>query len=102
MTKRIFLDIETLPPGEEFRNELECEIVRELAKESAQIDSHELSGLVELKFRDLALRAEYGRILAIGLIVEDDDRILHHGVLGRNRLTNQFHLDEAQTLQSFW
>ncbi|MEW6736001.1 MAG: ribonuclease H-like domain-containing protein [Acidobacteriota bacterium] len=94
--KRVFLDIETLPPIEEFRTKLASDIVH------SNIDSQELSGLIELKFRDLALKAEYGRILAIGLIIEDGDRILHHGVLGRSRQTNRFHLDEAQTLTSFW
>jgi hypothetical protein len=57
---------------------------------------------VEKRFRDLALRGEAGRVLAIGLVIEHDGEIKHRGVLGRDRDTRLFHLDEARTLRSFW
>lgn len=102
MPRRIFIDIETLPPGEEFRVRLAQEFAQELANEDGYVNQQELGRLVELKFRDLALRPEYGRLLAIGLIIEEDNQIVHHGILGRSRVTNKFHLDEGQILQSFW
>ena len=54
------------------------------------------------RFRDLALRGEWGRLLCIGLVVEEDGVVKHCGVLGRDRETRQFHMDEARTLKSFW
>lgn len=54
------------------------------------------------EFRKLALRAERGRLLCVGLIVEDDGNTVHRGILGRDRQTMRFHLDEKRTLQSFW
>jgi DNA polymerase elongation subunit (family B) len=82
--KRIFLDIETLPPAE-------CP--HEECKDTACPDE---------EFRRLALKAERGRILCIGLIVEQGGMIVQQGVLGRDRSTLQFHLDEARTLRAFW
>jgi predicted PolB exonuclease-like 3'-5' exonuclease len=43
-----------------------------------------------------------GRVLAIGVIVEKDSEILHRGVIGRDRATRLFHLDEERTLKGFW
>jgi hypothetical protein len=54
------------------------------------------------QFRLLALHAEYGRVLAIGVIVEQDQQIVRCGVLGRDRGKDRFHLDEARTLRGFW
>lgn len=102
MPKRIFLDIETLPAGEDFRARVEEDVARELADQEVAMVGPELDALVEERFRNLALRPEYGRILAIGLIVEDGDRIVHQGVIGRDRDTGCFHLDEKRTLRSFW
>ena len=41
-------------------------------------------------------------MLCVGLIVEDGGEVLHRGVLGRERATGRFHLDEARTLRAFW
>jgi predicted PolB exonuclease-like 3'-5' exonuclease len=54
------------------------------------------------QFRRLALHAEYGRVLAIGLIVEHDRQVEHCGLLGRERPSGKFHLDERRTLRAFW
>lgn len=54
------------------------------------------------QFRLLALHAEYGRVLAIGVIAEDDWQVVHYGLLGRERSTGRFHLDERRTLRAFW
>jgi DNA polymerase elongation subunit (family B) len=83
--KRIFLDIETLPPEtcphEECPSGTACK---------------------DEEFRRLALRAEFGRILCVGVIVEKEGVVQQQGVLGRDRSTFQFHLDEARTLRGLW
>ena len=83
MVMRVFLDIETLPP--------ERDPFRETP---ASADEQE--------YRDLALSGDWGRVLTIGLIVERDGREIHRGLLGRERQTMMFHLDEARTLRAFW
>ncbi|HVG33122.1 MAG TPA: ribonuclease H-like domain-containing protein [Pyrinomonadaceae bacterium] len=83
--KKIFLDIETLPPpncGHETCN----------GHDPCQDE----------EYRSLSLKAEQGRVLCIGLVVEHNDTIIHQGVLGRDRCTLRFHLDEARTLSAFW
>ena len=102
MSKRIFLDIETLPPVESFREKLAREIYAELGPGELGPDESESDVEVERRFRDLALRGEWGRLLCIGLVVEEDGIVKHCGVLGRDRETRQFHMDEARTLKSFW
>ncbi|HEV7375247.1 MAG TPA: ribonuclease H-like domain-containing protein [Pyrinomonadaceae bacterium] len=83
--RHVFLDIETLPPDEASLEKcgLPCEK-----------DSEE--------FRKLALSGDYGRVLTIGLIVEVNGEIMQRGLLGRERQTSFFHLDEARTLRAFW
>ena len=82
---RVFLDIETLPP------ERDDPLLKERA---AQSDEEE--------YRRLALDGRYGRLLCIGLIIEENSLITSRGVLGRDRATGKFHLDEAKMLRSFW
>lgn len=82
---RVFLDIETLPPERD----------EPLLKERiAQLDEEE--------YRRLALDGRYGRLLCIGLIIEENNLITRRGVLGRDRNTGKFHLDETKILRSFW
>lgn len=100
MTKRVFLDIETLPPDENQRGRVAEEVVQEM--ESSHILGDDLTLLIDERYKGLALHGEYGRLLAIGIIVEEDSSVLYHGVLGRDRLTGRFHLDEVRTLRSFW
>lgn len=54
------------------------------------------------QFRLLALHAEYGRVLAVGMIIEQEQQVVRCGILGRDRGEDQFHLDEARTLRGFW
>jgi hypothetical protein len=87
MARRIFVDIETLPPD----------------KGSVAVGVREEIGLCsEEEFRRLALDGDFGRVLTVGVIVEQDEQIIHRGLLGRERQTMMFHLDEARTLRGFW
>lgn len=83
--RKIFLDIETLPPD------------REVLEATANLETCE-----DADFRKLALKAEKGRILTIGVIVEENGKVTQQGLFGRDRETGKFHVDEAKTLCSFW
>lgn len=83
--RKIFLDIETLPPD------------RETSEATANLESCD-----DKDFRSLALKAEKGRILTIGVIIEENNQVAHQGLFGRDRETGLFHLDEAKTLRCFW
>ena len=85
MITRVFLDIETLPPRRE-----------DLANFPKVCDCD------EEQFRKLALSGDYGRVLAVGIIIERGDEVTHCGVLGRERQSMLFHLDEGRTLRAFW
>src|SRR5438045_432987 len=100
--RRIFIDIETLPPGEDMREKIARDVEQEIALQAIPFDDEMVSNLTNERFRELALKPEYGRILTIGLIIEEDEKILEHGLLGRNHSTKRFHLDETRTLQAFW
>jgi hypothetical protein len=83
---RVYLDCETLPPDK--RDPL----IRD-----------KLSQLSDEEYRKLALNSQWCRLLCIGLIIEKDNgQIIHRGVLGRDRSTMRFHLDERRLLRSFW
>jgi hypothetical protein len=82
---RIYLDAETLPP------ERDDPLIQHIV---AKDDEEE--------YRKLALSSQYARILCVGMIIEEDGRILRQGVLGRDKNSNNFHLDSAKTLRSFW
>ena len=83
--RKIFLDIETLPPD------------RETLEATANLESCN-----DADFRKLALKAEKGRILTIGVIIEENNQVTHQGLFGRSRETGLFHLDEVKTLRCFW
>lgn len=102
MSRRIFLDIETLPPVESVREKLARELFHKQELGEFAVNEAEAEGEAETRFRDLALRGEWGRLLCIGLLIEENGAIKHCGVLGRDRETRQFHLDEARTLRAFW
>lgn len=85
MATKVFLDVETLPPDE-----------------SDPVCGRESGSRTEEGFRQLALNPQYGRLLCIGLIIERDGDIITRGVLGRDRSTGRFHLDEARILRAFW
>jgi 3'-5' exonuclease len=85
--RRIFVDIETLPPD----------------KGSALVGvCEEIISCSEEEFRRLALDGDFGRVLTVGVVVEQNDQVTHRGLLGRERQTMMFHLDEARTLRGFW
>jgi 3'-5' exonuclease len=97
---RVFLDIETLPPPEEDREKLPVERVRKLLRKRGAAPAE--GPCTEEEFRGLSLHGEFGRVLCVGLIVERDGHVVHHGVLGRDRSTLRFHLDERRTLRGLW
>jgi DNA polymerase elongation subunit (family B) len=87
MARRIFVDIETLPPD----------------KGSAATGvREEICSCSDEEFRRLALDGDFGRVLTIGVIIEQNGQVTHRGLLGRERQTMMFHLDEARTLRGFW
>jgi hypothetical protein len=102
MSKRLFIDIETLPLPEELRASFNRALVSKLENGHPEPLCEAGAECTEEQFRRLALHAEYGRVLSIGMIVEQDEKIIHHGVLGRERQSLRFHLDEARTLRGFW
>lgn len=85
MVMRVFLDAETLPP------ERDDPLVRE-----------KYPDCTDEEFRSLALKPEYGRLLCLGILIERDGVVTSRGVLGRDRETGRFHLDEARLLRAFW
>ena len=105
MHKRIFMDVESVPPAEEWRLLIKPELVHKLCRRGdvRAPDAEVSAGLcTDEQFRRLALHAEYGRVLSVGIIVEQEGEVVCRGVLGRERETLRFHLDEARTLRGFW
>lgn len=83
---KVYLDCETVPPDKT------DPLVRD-----------KVAQLSEEEYLKLALSSQWCRLLCIGLIIENDDgQIMHRGVLGRDRSTMRFHLDERRLLRSFW
>jgi len=81
---KFFIDAETLPPDKD-----------------DPLIKNKINGYTDDEYRQFALSGEYGRLLCIGIITERDGHIIHRGILGRDRETMRFHLDEARTLRSF-
>src|SRR5205085_12263183 len=102
MSRRLFIDIETLPPQEGMRAALNPALVAKLDGGRRALQLEAVAECSEEQFRRLALHAEYGRVLCVGMIVEQDGEVVYRGVLGRERQTLRFHLDEARTLRGFW
>jgi 3'-5' exonuclease len=102
MPRRLFIDIETLPPPEEARDSINPALAFKLENRFCAPQDGCKVGCTEEQFRRLALHAEYGRVLSVGMIVEQDGRVVCRGVLGRERESMRFHLDEAMTLRGFW
>jgi 3'-5' exonuclease len=101
--RKIFLDIETLPPDDREREQITAGQVRKLERRAqSNLCPKDEEPCSDEEFKRLALYGEYGRVLTIGVIVERDRVETHRGVLGRERQTMMFHLDEARTLRGFW
>lgn len=102
MARKIFLDIETLPPNEDVHEDIFRQIQQAQIEKKKPVSNDEITQLADEQFRDLALHAERGRLLTIGILFEENGRIVHHGLLGRDPKTGNFHLNEKQTLKAFW
>src|SRR5215210_1350434 len=102
MSKRLFIDVETLPPPEEARASINPALAFKLENRRCAPQYDAGVGCTEEQFRRLALHAEYGRVLTVGMIVERDGKVVCRGVLGQERESMRFHLDEAKTLRCFW
>jgi uncharacterized protein (DUF3820 family) len=102
MMKRLFIDIETLPPSEEMRGSINPALVSKLENRHRDFQCDVSVDCTEEQFRRLALHAEYGRVLAVGMIIEQEGKVVCRGVLGREKESMRFHLDEAKTLRGFW
>lgn len=100
--RKLFIDVETLPPPEEARASLDPVLVSKLENGCRTPQPDAGVECAEQQFRQLALHAEYGRVLCVGVIVEQDGEVVCRGVLGRERQSLRFHLDEARTLRGFW
>jgi DNA polymerase elongation subunit (family B) len=83
--RKIFVDIETLPP--------------ELC---GHPDCNGRDPCPDEEYRKLALKAEQGRVLCIGIVVEENGIVTQQGVLGRDRCTLRLHVDEPKILKAFW
>jgi 3'-5' exonuclease len=102
MGKRIYLDIETLPPAEETKTSLLQGLRQQKLTLQETINDNDLAMMADDEYRNYALKGERGRILTIGLLIEENGVILQQGGLGRDRETRQYHLNEARTLRAFW
>lgn len=102
MGKRIYLDIETLPPAEETKTSLLQGLRQQKLTMQETINDDDLAMMADEQYRTYALHGERGRILTIGLLIEENGVLLQQGGLGRDRETRQYHLDEARTLRAFW
>jgi len=109
MFRRIFLDVESVPPPAEWRSQIKSAVVRKLCRRSGlssaggnEAEQGDTNMCTDEQFRLLALHAEYGRVLTIGVIVEQDWQVVHCGLLGRERPSGRLHLDECRTLRAFW
>jgi hypothetical protein len=102
MSRRLFIDVETLPPPEEARASVDPGLVFKLENKCRADQPDAGVECTEEQFRRLALHAEYGRVLCVGMIIEQDGEVVCRGVLGRERQSLKFHLDERRTLRGFW
>lgn len=96
--KRIFLDIETLPAAEQHREFVENTTRAKALKNGTVADAAQLAHA----FDQTALRGTLGRLLCIGFLYEEDGLKKCCGAFGWDKQAQRFHLNEAQTLQSFW
>jgi hypothetical protein len=105
MKTNVYADIETLPPSEADREQMNTQLINKLLKrKSAKTEADGGTEAVTVSdelFGKLGLHAEYGRVLAIGIVVEQNGEITRQGVFGFDTETGTFHGDEAKTLRGF-
>jgi hypothetical protein len=102
MGKRLFLDIETCPPPDCEREQLNLELIAKLDSRWRLANNIPDSECPEEQYRRLSLYPETGCLIAVSLILEEDNNIVHRGVIGRDRSTMLFHGDERRTISSLW
>lgn len=110
--RRILRDFNQTPtvkqkaPNNEIPIAAAADVVSHAADSAPQIgdngDGDCGGGCTEEMFRRLALHAEYGRILCIGVILEKDGVVIRKGVFGFDKETEKLHMDESKTLRGFW
>lgn len=100
--KRIFFDIETVPPEESVRERILAEVEAEMHNgKSTPPQAGQVEKVADERFRALALCGEEGRVLVVGMIVERGGETVKRCLIGCNS-SRRFHLDEARTLRRFW
>jgi len=102
VSKRIYLDIETLPPLESERDRVRERIAKKLRDTGEQITEAEFERRTEHEFRRLAMDAAWGRLLCIGVLVESPNGREQRRLIGLEPCDKRFHLDERRTLERFW
>lgn len=100
--KRIFIDIETLPTVEENRDFIENKVRKSLARKGEDLSETVLQSRAEIAFQNTALHGSLGRLLCIGLAIDNNDKAEKPYICGQDKDTGEFHLDEAKTLAQFW
>lgn len=100
--KRIFIDIETLPTDEKNRSFVERKLRKSFFKRGLSFSESEYDERAEIAFQETSLSGSLGKLLCIGLAIDNDGKAEKPCVCGQDNDTKQFHLDEARTLKSFW
>lgn len=100
--KRIFIDIETLPTDEANRDFVERKLQKSFYKRGLSFSETESATRAEIAFGETALQGSLGKLLCIGLAVDDNNCAENPCVCGQDRETKELHLDEAKTLSQFW
>jgi hypothetical protein len=80
----IYFDLEAVPPNKE------DPLVRHVVEKGDE------------DYRKLALHSSYAQILCIALVFEENREIVRREMLGYDRATRRFTLDQREILQSFW
>ncbi len=82
----ITIDIETLPED----------------NPAVFVNEEDIEQETEKDLRKTALSGDFGRVLCIGYTDERVDGSRRMGVLGWDKTTESFHIDEKRTLEGFW
>lgn len=100
--KRIFLDIETLATEEANREFVGRKLHKSLTRKCEILSEMDFDSKAEIAFKNTALSGSLGRLLCIGLMIDNNGKAEKPCVCGQAKDTQEFHLDEAKTLNQFW
>ncbi len=100
--KRIFIDIETLPTDEKNREFVERKLQKSLFRRGLAMSDAEFKIRVDIAFGETALQGTLGKLLCIGLAIDNNGKAEKPCVCGQDKDTKSLHLDEAKTLTQFW